>query len=269
VLFLLWRAGKLPLHALLLVIPVIPLLSPLAVFGVVPFVAYAGIESLLKRRIGVADVILPAAASLLAVPSLLYLSAGLGEVPAGSPHFPLLNYIAFYGVEVVPFLCILWLAKGHWSLDRITVLIAAALMLVLPLVRVGDSIDFMMRAGIAPVTILALSVVAILQERPRHDAPNFQAARRIALIVYIVGLAVPLGETARAVLLPASPPVLCGYYGVVPQGYVTYTSGFGRLPDLIRPARPAIIPVREPNPCWNGPWPNVVSPDFKLLGPQK
>jgi hypothetical protein len=269
VLFLLWRAGKLPLHALLLVIPAIPLLSPLAVFGVVPFVAYAGIESLLKRRVIAADIVLPALASLLAIPSLLYLSAGFGEVPAGSSHLPALNYLAFYAVEIVPFLCVFWLAKGHWSVDRVTVLIAAALMLILPLLRVGESTDFMMRAGIAPITIIALVVVAILQKRPTHDAPNLQSARRIALIVYIVGLAVPIGETARAVFLPATPPVRCGYYGVVPQGYVTYISAFDRLPKLIRPAQPSIIPLNEPNPCWNGPWPNVMSLDFKLFAPQK
>jgi hypothetical protein len=269
VLFLLWRARKLPLHALLLVVPAIPLLSPLAVFGVVPFVAYAGVESLLRRRIIAADIVLPALATLLAVPSLLYLSAGFGEVPAGSAHFPALNYLAFYAVEIVPFLCILWLAQGHWSLDRMTVLIAAALMLVLPLVRVGDSIDFMMRAGIAPITIIAIVVVSILQERRVRFAPNLQAARRVALAVYIIGLAVPLGETARAVMLPASPPVRCGYYGVVPTGYVTYISAFDRLPNLIRPAQPAIVPVSEPNPCWTGPWPSAISPDFKLFGPQK
>ncbi len=269
VLFLLWRAGKLPLHALLLVIPAIPLLSPLAVFGVVPFVAYAGIECLLKRRISAADIVLPALASLLAVPSLLYLSAGFGDVPAGSSQFPALNYLAFYAVEVVPFLCILWAARGHWSLDRMTVLIAVASMLILPFVRVGESIDFMMRAGIAPITIIAIVVVGILQERRARHSPNLQAARRIALIAYIVGLAVPFGETARAVLLPASPPLHCGYYGVVPTGYVTYTSAFDRLPGSIRPSAPAIAALREPSPCWTGAWPNVMSPDFKLFGPQK
>ncbi len=269
VLFLLWRAEKLPLHALLLVIPAIPLLSPLAVFGVVPFVAYAGIESLLKRRIIAADIALPAVTSLLAIPSLLYLSAGFGEVPAGAAPFVAIKYLAFYTVEVVPFLCILWLARGHWSVDRVTVLIAAALMLILPLFRVGESIDFMMRAGIAPVTIIAITVVAILQQRPSADAPYLGAARRIAMIVYIVGLAVPLGETARAVLLPASPPVRYGYYGVVPQGYVTYISAFDRLAALIRPAQPAIVAISEPSPCWNGPWPDAISPKFKLFGPHK
>ena len=269
VLYLLWRKGILPLHALLLVIPALPLLSPLAVFGVVPFVAYAGIESLLRRRIGFADIVLPGLTSLLAVPSLLYLSAGFVEVPTGAAQFPLLNAFAFYSFEILPFLAIMWLAYGHWSVDRVTVLIAAALMLLFPLARVGESTDFMMRAGIAPVTIIAIAIVAILQDRPNQDTQNLQAARRIALFVYIVGLAVPLGETARAVFLPASPPVLCGYYGVVPNGYVTYISELDRLPALIRPPRPEVIPLREPTPCWNGPWPVVMSRDFTFFARQK
>ena len=265
VFFLLWRKGMLPLHALLLVVPALPLLSPLAVFGVVPFVAYAGFESLLRRRISVADIALPAVASMLAVPSLLYLSAGFVEVPTGTAHFPLLNYLAFYSFEILPFLAVLWLAYGHWSVDRVTVLIAGALMLILPLARVGESIDFMMRAGIAPITIIAITIAAILQDRPSDDMPNFQAARRIALFVYIVGLAVPLGETARAVFLPASPQVQCGYYGVVPNGYVTYISAFDRLPALIRPAHTVITQVREPAQCWKGPWPVAMSRDFSFF----
>jgi hypothetical protein len=260
--YLCWRAGKLPLAALLTVVPALPLLSPLGALGIVPFAALAGITALLNRRLVVGDVLLPVLSCGLAVPSLLYLGSGLGSVSTGASHYGPLVYVAFYILEIIPFLSVLWLTRGSWSLDRATVLLAVVMLLVLPFGRIGEGVDFMMRVSIPSLTFMAIVIAGVLRLPPAADDQNGQAARRIAVIAFLIGLAVPAGETARAVLLPRAPAVLCGYYGVVPTGYATYIAPLDRMNPAIRPASPAIVPIREPKTCWNGRWPNAARPNF-------
>jgi hypothetical protein len=260
--YLCWRAGKLPLAALLAVVPAMALLSPLGGLGIVPFAALAGITALLNRRLGANDVLLPALSCALAVPSLLYLGSGLGSVSTGASHYDPLVYLAFYILEIIPFLSVVWLTRGSWSLDRATVLLAVVMVLVLPFGRIGEKIDFMMRVSIPSLTFLAILMAGVLRSAPGADDQNGQAARRIAVIVFLVGLVVPVGETARAVLLPRAPAVLCGYYGVVPGGYATYIAPLDKMNSAIRPKNPTLVPIREPKTCWNGRWPDAARPDF-------
>lgn len=260
--YLLWRANRLPLVALLALVPALPLLSPLSAIGVLPFVAVAGLETLLRGRLGWRDVALPALAVALAVPSLLYLAAGMGGVPTGAAHFRPLTYALFVVFEILPFLIVIALSRGSWALDRISVLLACAMIVVLPFGRVGESVDFMMRASIAPLTIVFLVMAGVLRAVPDAGQRDLQAARRIAIAVFAIGLAVPVGEIARAVLLHRAPRVVCGYYGVVPDGYSTYVAPFDRVPALIRPARPAITPITEPAVCWQGDWNTAGVPAF-------
>lgn len=260
--YLAWRAGKVPLAALLCLVPPLALMSPLGGLGIVPFVIAASMIELLARRIGLAEIVLPAVSVLLALPSLLYLASGLGGVSTGASHYAAEVYVLFYLVEVVPFLCVLWLARGSWSLDRMTVLLSVALLLVLPFGRVGEKIDFMMRVSIPSLAFLAIVMAGVLRSAPAMLDKDGQAARRIATCLFLIGLVVPIGETARAVLLPRAPEVRCGYYGVVPAGYPTYIAPYDRVIRAIRPKHPAIVLIREPAKCWDVPWPDAARPGF-------
>lgn len=260
--YLCWRDGKLPLAALLAVVPALPLMSPLGALGIVPFAALAGITALAGRRFVPADVLIPALSVALAVPSLLYLGSGLGTVSTGASHFGPQVYLLFYMFEVLPFLCVLWLVRGSLPLDRATMLLAVVLLVLLPFGRIGESIDFMMRVSIPSLTFMAIAIAGVLRSAPAADNRNGQAARRIAVCVFLIGLAVPIGETARAVLLPRAPAVLCGYFGVVPNGYATYIAPLDKMAASIRPKQPALVPIREPAKCWDGPWPDAARLHF-------
>lgn len=262
VFYLCWRSSKLPLAALLALVPALPLMSPLGALGIVPFVAVAGISAIATRSLRLVDVVLPAISVGLAVPSLLYLASGLGGVSTGASQYGLQAYLLFFLLEVVPFLCVLWLTRGSWGLDRVTVLLTVALLLVLPFGRVGEKIDFMMRVSIPSLVFLAIVIAGVLRSTPPAEAKNARAARRIAICVFLIGLAVPIGETARAILLPRAPTTLCGYYGAVPDGYATYIAPLDTMVAAIRPAHPAIVPIREPANCYDGPWPDAAKPDF-------
>lgn len=257
-----WRAGRLPLAALLCLVPALALMSPLGGIGIVPFVIAASLSELMARRIGLAEVLLPAVSVALALPSLLYLASGLGGVATGASRYAPEVYAVFYLVEVIPFLCVLWLSRGKWNLDRVTVLLSVALLLVLPYMRVGEKNDFMMRASIPALAFIAIAMAGVLRSSPGAQDQQGQSARRIAILVFLIGLAVPVGETARAVFLPRAPIVHCGYYGVVPTGYPTYISPYDRMFGPIRPAHPTIVPIREPAKCWDVPWPDAAKPGF-------
>ncbi len=260
--YLSWRAGKLPLAALLCLVPALALMSPLGGLGIVPFVIAASLSELVARRIGIAEIALPAVSVALALPSLLYLASGLGGVSTGTSHYAVEVYVLFYLVEVVPFLCVVWLSRGSWNLDRVTVLLSVAMLLVLPFGRVGEKIDFMMRVSIPSLVFIAIVMAGVLRSSPAAQDKDGQAARRIAICLFLIGLAVPIGETARAILLPRAPEVRCGYYGVVPTGYATYIAPYDRMIGAIRPEHPAIVPIREPSKCWDIAWPDAARPGF-------
>lgn len=260
--YLVWRGGKLPLAALLTLVPALALMSPLGGLGIVPFVAAASLETLLKRRIGLADVVLPALSTLLAIPSLLYLASGLGGVSTGASHYDMQVYVLFYLVEIAPFLIVLWMGRKSLALDRVTVIITVAMLLVLPFGRIGEKVDFMMRVSIPSLAFLAIMMAGLLRSNPAEHDTDGRAARRIAIGLFLIGLVVPIGETARAVLLPRAPMVLCGYYGVVPTGYATYIAPYDRMIGAIKPPHPAIVPIREPEKCFGGPWPDAAKPGF-------
>lgn len=257
--FLLWRRGDLPAIALLAYAPLGILLSPLAMIGVVPFVLWAGLESLVRQRLNARDVVVAILALLLAGPSLLYLAAGAGNVGAGTNALNYVIYAAFYLLELVPFIVILWLARGQWKFDRWTLLLVVVMLLLIPIGRIGSSTDFVMRASIAPLAILALAVVDVIVTRPAINQGTRQAARIVALTVFAIGVAVPIGEIARAILLPHAPQMLCGYFGVVPEGAATYTTPVETLSPLVRPIHPNIVSPDFPTECWQGSWPDAAT----------
>ncbi len=252
-LYLLCREGRLSRAAFLTPLPLLALWSPLALIGVLPFAAHAGLDALARRRIAAADVLLPALATVVAAPSLLYLATASGTVGGHVARLDLLHYVAFELVEVVPYLLAAELVARRQRFGGIMLALVALVLLLAPWARIGDSIDLVMRASIPALLILSLSMADVLIA-PATDA-RARIARRIIAVTFIIGLATPLSEIARAFRYPRAPAGLCSYLGVVPDGSPDYVAPLAAVPAPIRPARPAIVRPRDPAACWDGPWP--------------
>jgi hypothetical protein len=257
--YMLWRERRMPAWPCLAVVPLSALLSPLAMMGMIPFAAHIGFELLSKRRLRWFDIVLPAAALLACVPALLYLTAGSGSVGSRPAPLQLHVYVLFMLLEIGPYVFALWQVRERMRFGQVTGAIVLAVLLLAPLVQVGESVDFMMRASIPALAILSIMVADLLIHPSSEGDGRWKTARRCVLVAFTMGLATPSGEVARAVLLPRAPAQLCGYFGVVPKGYATYVAPIDRLPPLLRTDGVARVDPVEPAHCWPRPWPDAVT----------
>lgn len=251
--FMLWREERMPLCVFLALVPLATLWSPLGTLGALPFAAFAGITSLARRTVRPADVALPALATLLVVPTLLYLSAAGGSVGTNSAPFPPATYAKFVGIEVLPFLFAVATAFAAPRFGRPVLVLVAGTLLLLPLWRIGWSSDLMMRGSINALAILAVMTAhALMTEvRPRQ--------RVVLTLMLVIGAVTGIHEIVRAVRWPASPPPLCTFYGAwgpsAASNKSTYLAPVADVPALIRPTSVAIVPARDPAVCWARAWP--------------
>ncbi|WP_298690215.1 hypothetical protein [uncultured Sphingomonas sp.] len=255
-LYMLWRDDRLPRAVVLAIFPLLALMSPLALMGLVPFAAHAGLDGLFKRRLVASDIVLPSLALVLAVPSLLYLAAANDTVGERAQVIHLPIYLLFELLEVAPYLIAVRLF-GRNRFGAPTAVIVAAVLLLVPFGQVGTSGDFVMRASIPALAILATLLGDILAETT--SGRDARVAQFLGGVTFAIGLCTPASEIWRAVHFPASPPPLCSFLGVVPGGSATYVTPLSRVPSLVHPGRPAVIEPHDPKRCWAGPWPNVAS----------
>lgn len=260
VVYLLWLRRRAPALALFASMPLIALLSPLALIGCVPFAAHAFVVSVIRRELTVGMVLWPVLAGVICLPGLLFLVAGSASVGGGTATFSWQTYILFLGLEVGAYVYALWLTRAQSHYGSAATIITVVLLILLPLGRIGDSADFTMRASIPALAILAIMMATILTTDglPAQTA-DLARARRLILVVFAVGLITPLGEIARALVWPSSPGVQCSYMGVVPGGAPTYVARVSSLPGLIRPATVHLVRPIEPPQCWTGPWPSAAT----------
>ncbi|KQN04600.1 hypothetical protein ASE85_06155 [Sphingobium sp. Leaf26] len=257
--YLLWRAGKTPLGAVLALLPLTALLSPLGLMGAVPFVALAGVQTVLRRQLRVMDIALPALATLLCIPGLLYLGAANDGVGARLMTVAPLQWGLFELLEVLVYVAPLALIVRHPRLGRDTLALLTLWLLAIPFVQVGWSIDFMMRASVSALTLLAVMVADALIHEPRS---------RIWLIVpLLIGSITGLYEIRRAFAHPPAPQVRCSFFkawdqsfGFQPKG--SYLAPLPDMPALVRPADPTRVSPAEPATCWDGHW---YHPNEKLI----
>lgn len=257
--YMAWRRGMIPRAVLGMLLPLLPLLSPLAAVGCVPFAlhAYAGSRRQGGRREGGwrDALVWPALAGLACLPGLLYLVIAGDSVGASPTPLPLTSYPIFVLLEIGGFLLALRLRPDAGVYGAASAWIVVFSLLLIPFGRVGAGMDFAMRASIPALAILAVMAAEILTQALLFAA--WRPAGRVALAAWLVGLATPMGEIGRAVLWPRAPEVVCGYYGVVPGGYATYIAPQARFPALLRPHATLVKPLDPPR-CWNGPWPDAV-----------
>ena len=251
-LYLLWRDKRLSLAGFLTPLPLLALWSPLALIGLMPFAAHAGIEALRQRSLSPAGIAAPAAATLVALPALLYLATGSDTVGGGAATLPLHQYIVFEICEVGIYLLALWFIGRDARFGGATLAIVALVLLAIPYGQVGQSNDFTMRASIPALAILA---VAIADQLVKAPLPGKRLWRNLLLLSLAIGAITPAFEIRRAITLPRAPHIRCSYFGVVPGGYMTYVAPLSRAPALIAPRDPARVRPDDRKPCWDGPWP--------------
>lgn len=253
-LYLLWREERIPLVAFAAACPLIALLSPLAMLGLVPFMAHAGVETLLRRRLTLADIGLPLLAVAIALPSLLYLAAGSGKVGGDVEPPTLLSYAVSVTLEVGLPLVALFLHGGAHRFGRVTSFLVLAILLVVPFGHVGSASDFVMRASIPALAVLTLLIAQMLATPATTERQRLAVG--LVTVALVIGLVTPVTETIRAIRFPASPALRCTYAQVVPGGgAATYVAPVTAFSPAIRPqgATRVDLPARED--CWDGPWP--------------
>lgn len=251
-LFLLWRRGIVPLRAFLGSLPLCLLWSPLAVIGTIPFALLAAGQAIAARRLRWADLLIPTLSALLAAPSLLYLGLDAGRVGMRFvPVAPLL-YVLFEAVEVVPLFLLAAALGGAKTYGRPVLLLVACCLAAFPFVGIGENDDFVMRASIPALLVLAL----IVAERIADAPPSSRRAQLI--LVLALGALTPARELYRAVIYRPTPFPDCDVAAAWQESFAafgmhTYFARASSLPPALRivPAATAMPTSRR---CYARAW---------------
>lgn len=244
------------LGALVAVVPLVALWSPLAIMGAAPFVAWLGLKALFEKHCRVIDVVMGILAVIVALPALKYLTAGSASLYQGLiiPH----NIDAFLALEIAPWLVLLALIGATSKLGKDIFFLTALLCCAIPFGKLGTGIDFQMRASITPLAILAF-LVALGLCAPGRPL-SLVGKSGIAALLLLSGQT-GLMETRRAFLYQPSPAPLCSLPQVWTQqtGRIaeieTYVVRRSELPAWLQPS--GVLSKADPKDrqtCWSRPW---------------
>lgn len=240
-LLLLWDRGRIRIGLLMMGAAVSILWSPFALIGAAPFLVKAGLEALGRGRIwGEAGMSL-----LLAIgvaPLALFLVTDGHGVPHGfEPMSGLFAaiYVLFIGIELAPVLAINSLSTGEREgFARSTFRLAIATLLLLPFYSMGAANDFVMRASIPALAIVAIttghSAYAILR-----DGEVWKKA--VTGVALALGLLTGASETWFIFTSPNMGVSACDLiqawdqYPGPPSPKTHYLAEFGHVPELLRP----------------------------------
>lgn len=258
VLYLLWRKGVVPIGIFAASIPLLAIWSPLAIMGAVPFALFAGWHALRRRAFDWSDVCLAGLPAAIALPALLYLQIDAASVGMHLLRTNPLIWALCVAFEVMPFAWPLLRERKSPATDWPTLRLVVDLLLVMPLVQVGVSSDFQMRASIMPLALLAIFFAQWIG-RLLNEKPARTAAIGYGVVAVLLGIATPLLEVRRAVVNAPSPRPLCSLIGVwhkqdnmiVP--YSTYLAPVSMLPPQLRDV-PVTAGGSEPKQCWERGW---------------
>lgn len=249
--YMLWREGRVPLAPWLAVLPLTALWSPLGLMGAMPFVALAGLRTLISRTLRLRDFLAPGASLLLCVPSLIYLGAASDDVGLHFQPIPFVQWLLFQSFETLPYLIPLAIAARSTGFGRDSLWLAFAWLMLIPFVQIGWSTDFMMRGSITALALVTIMVADhVVQGGGR---------RRWLMAVLAVGSLTGLAEIRRALVYPAAPEVRCSFFKAWDQTFAAFQKGsylapLDKVPTLIRPVTPARASASEPTRCWDGTW---------------
>jgi hypothetical protein len=134
--------------------------SPLVAVGAAPLFLVGAIRHGWRNAISPAN----AASLVIAVPVVLYLTAGSGELPHlpawNQPEFSLVRLVVFWLCEFV----VLFMLSANAAPSRLMGITLLAMLLALPLYKFGAVGDLTMRASGPPLAILALMACRTMLE---------------------------------------------------------------------------------------------------------
>lgn len=239
---------------LCLLVPVLPLVSPFALPGMLAFALYAVLgyrwqnqrfPSVPLVAIISAGIVLVLLARLqtLDVGSIVVAASGAGPaiaVPATDPLAFVRNYLVFVIMEFALLALVLFRLLDH---SRGIFLVATATLLALPLFSLGPSNDLLLR-----VSTPSLVILAILAMRVLTSGETGWSRRHVVLVsILLIGAHTPFNEAARAVLWSAWKPDYTRTLVDVQQGYLPHHY-VARLNDPILAKilrTPGLVPSRE------------------------
>lgn len=252
-LLLLWRGRHLPLVPLLIITPLTALWSPLPLIGAMPLIGFAAVATWRTDMLRLPDIGWPLLASALATPGLVYLAAAGDGVGIRPYPLQLAAWMIFVTLELLIWALPLWVAWRHLARDRGMIGMATLWLLICPFIQIGWSIDFMMRASIP-----ALAVIAFYAGRAL-SMPGPRWVKIWLMGALLVGSVTGLSEIYRAMALPPSPRGACSFFGAWDVSFASYPKGshiapLAKVPAIIRPSSPAMIAVNDPVACWSESW---------------
>jgi hypothetical protein len=233
--------------------------SPFALLGAAPFLLAAGVEALRAREVRPLDLVAPALLALALVPLALYLGSDSGDVPRGFQPLTtefLIRYPAFLALELLPFVAAnaaFGRSDGHGP-GRATYRIAVASLVLIPCYRIGVSNDFVMRASIPALAILAVAT--------GHTAASVLArsggAGRVLLgLVLAIGSLTGLEEVGHTLATPNRGASKCDFIQAWDQSPYSrqmsdaiYLARRDRIPGLLRARRAQVLETApSASPC--------------------
>lgn len=254
-LYLLWSRRMIGVGAFLGAVPLMALLSPLAIIGIVPFAAHAGLSSLFQRRLRAVDFIIPGVALAISIPALVYLSAGSSAVGFRLMS-PGIRYPIFIMIEVAGYLLAVAIVLRPRGQDRTLLALTGLCLLAAPFGSIGEGLDFIMRASIPALAFLAFLVARTVTGRDREN----WIGRRLVVGLLAIGSITGALEISRSLLNRPTPRVDCSLVevggqvvGLVNSTIATYVIPATDLPEWLRPIGPAQAP-RSGRPCWSRDW---------------
>lgn len=196
VLALLHARREVDLATLLVSFAAMALWSPLSMIGATPFLALFALASL-PRALFAPRNFIAAGAGFCLIPIALYLTLDAAEVP--HEFLPKrdgfwLRWLTFLAIETPQVAIVAYAWRKVAASDRRLLLLAFALLAVIPLYSVGTSNDFAMRASIPALFLLAFAFSRVAVLTPRDNGPF---ATIIGVIV-IVSFATPMLELKQA-----------------------------------------------------------------------
>lgn len=196
IVLLLHVRGEIAFPALLAACPPLLLWSPLAVIGAAPFVAWLTVRMSLRRFFTV-EMALAAMVGLCFAPVALYLAMDAGAVPHEWLAFRdgfARTYVSFILVEIPQAAVIVYAWRKIAGPDRAPLALALVLLLGIPLYRFGLNNDFVMRASIPALFLLAFSFARLAVSTPRDDS----AFPTVISSLVLISAATPMLELKNA-----------------------------------------------------------------------
>ncbi len=251
---MLWHSGQVPLRIPMMLAPLTLLWSPLPLIGALPLIGYAAWATWRGGTLRLGEVGWPLVASVLTLPALAYLGAGGDGVGIRPYPLQLAAWAIFIALEVLIWAVPLWLVWRNRAGDRALLAVAVGWLLVCPFIQIGWSIDFMMRASIPALAIIALFAARTLV------GPHPRWVKLWLCGALTLGSVTGGSEVWRAIKLPPSPRGTCSFYGAWDVSFARYPKGshlapVHAIPAPVRPATVQRVPVADPTPCWRGDWP--------------